>query len=94
MEAEREWADEGHFSLSYHTMGGLIGRKCHVQEANRNSEPKMNMCLDAMFLHTKFTASGRGENRHFAGHDKMFPGTLVDIAILYTVLAALGPVAM
>jgi hypothetical protein len=28
-----------------------------------------------MFLHVRFTASGRCKNRYFAPGDKMFPGT-------------------
>jgi hypothetical protein len=33
--------------------------------------------LDDIFLYAEFTASGRGENRCFAGYDNMFPGTPV-----------------
>jgi hypothetical protein len=55
----------------------LISEKFHIQRAKRNSESRINICLDNMFFHAGFTASGKSENRYFAGYDKMFPGTLV-----------------
>jgi hypothetical protein len=44
----------------------VIGEKCHIQRAKRNSVPRINTCLDDMFLHVRFTSSGKGKNRYFA----------------------------
>jgi hypothetical protein len=52
-----------------------------------STQPRINTCLDNVFLYARFTASGQGKNRYFAPGDKMFPGAPVGRAFDKTYIA-------